>query len=856
MVCYAIPKDKQMITQQIHGMWNIKPDNQKIRLEKKDLKVRFPGDIHSALIEQKIIPDPYFGKNELDIQWVGKTDWICEKEFIVKKNFMQGQQFIELDMVDTYVHIFINNQEIGFCNNFFKKWRFPIKDAIKEGNNTIKLVFESAEKNAIKAALKYPYSVPCIYYDIFSPNRNFSRKPQCHSGWDWGPCIMAFGIYSSIQLVQTTKGFIDYVETKSEKHKNDWTVEINTHYTALGNLSIPFSVQLMGPGVEPVIAEKIVKVTKGENQITQSVKVKNPELWYPVGCSPKDDESILKTGKPAFLDNPLYALSVKAADSSMQKKIAFRTLETVTEEDTDGRSLYFKINGRPVFSKGSNWIPMDALPSRMTEKRYEYLLDSLIKANTNTVRIWGGGMYEKDYFYEFCDRKGILIWQDFMFACSLYPTNKEFLESVRTEVRHQVLRLKDHPSIALWCGNNENLGAINWFPETKKNRDVYLIDYDKLNEGVIGDEVKKNDPDRMWWPSSPCAGPNTFTDNWKEDSKGDMHYWEVWHGKKSFDSYYDIKPRFVSEFGYQSFPSYSTVQSYTEKKDLNLTSPVMEFHQRSSNGNTTIIENFARYFRFPKTIQNMLYLSQVQQSIAMRMAIDYWRSLKPFCMGSIIWQLNDNCPVASWSSIEYNGKWKLMHYDAINFFSPVGLSLYIKDKTLYAYGLNDTQKDIESVLTLSFIAFDGKKAQKDFLIQKNILKDSSIALYSCKIDKIPLETNTYFIYGALSYSGGTIHSTAFPDVYKHCELLESELTYETVEKITSDGPIFELLLSTKNPAFFVGLDAGSVKGIFSENLITLLPEEKKVIYFTPENKRTSIKKFTKELTVTDLRSTY
>lgn len=844
-----------MIKQSLHGIWTLKPADKKLSLSKKDLSVQFPGDIHSALLEQDIICDPYYAKNELDVQWVGQNDWICEKEFLVKKNFIQGQQFIILDTVDTYVHVFVNNIEAGFCNNFFKKWRFPVSSLIKEGKNTIKLVFESAEKHAVQRASDYPYAVPCSNFDVFSPNRNFSRKPQCHSGWDWGPCIMAFGIYNSIELVQTSKGFIDYVETKIVKGKAEWDVDVVTHYTALSDCTIPFTVSLSGPGINTITEEESIKVTKGDNCISQHLTVKNPELWYPSGCSPKDDESIIKTGKPAFIDNPLYSLSVKASGASVEKKIAFRTLETVSKKDKDGLSLFFKINDRSVFSKGSNWIPLDALPSRQTPERYENLLDSLVKANMNTVRVWGGGMYEKDIFYEICDRKGILIWHDFMFACGLYPTNKEF-DSVRDEVKHQVLRLKDHPSIALWCGNNENLGSLGWYAEAKSNRDLYLIDYDRLNEGVVGDEVRKNDPDRMWWPSSPCAGPNNFEDNWKEDSKGDMHYWDVWHGKKSFDAYYAIKPRFVSEFGYQSFPSYSTVKTYAAEKDMNLTSPVMEFHQRSPSGNTIMIENFARYFRFPKSIKDMLYLSQVQQSVAMRTAIDYWRSLRPYCMGSIIWQLNDNCPVASWSSIEYTGKWKLMHYDAVKFFAPVGLSLYIKDNILYACGLNDTQQHIASELTLSFIGFDGKKIDKDIVLKKELKPDSSSILYSSSADILPPEKTSYFILGSLSYSGACIHSTVFPSLYKQCELLDPEIAYALAEKETKEERYFEITVSAGNPAFFVSLDAGSCRGIFSDNLLTLLPAKKATILFTPENKKVTFSRFKKEFTLTHLRQSY
>lgn len=843
-----------MIRRSLHGSWKLKPTDTSIIIP-QELSIHFPGDIHSALLEQNVISDPYYGKNELNIQWVGQTDWICEKEFNITKSFLKGQQFIEIDTADTYVHVSINSKEIGFCDNYFKKWRFNISHVIQEGKNTIQLVFESAEKHAAQRAAEYPYPVPCSEYDVSSPHRNFSRKPQCHSGWDWGACIMAFGIYNSIELVQTTKGFIDYVETKILKQQHYWSVEVKTHYNSLGNFSIPVSNSLQSPGINAVSKKTLVKVQKGINYITRSFTVKNPELWYPAGCSPKDDEAIMKTGKPLFIDNPLYTLCVKAADAVMEKKIAFRTLETVSQKDQDGFSLFFKVNDRPIYSKGANWIPLDALPSRQTAERYEALLDSLVKANMNTIRVWGGGMYEKDIFYEICDRKGILIWHDFMFACALYPTNKKFLTSVRDEVRHQILRLKDHPSIALWCGNNENLGALNWYSESKNNRDLYLIDYDRLNEGVVGDEVRKNDPDRMWRPSSPCAGPNNYEDNWKSDSKGDMHYWEVWHSRKSFDTYYSIKPRFVSEFGYQSFPSYSTVKTYAEEKDMNLTSPVMEFHQRSPSGNSIIIENFSRYFRFPNSLKNMLYLSQVQQAIAIRTAIDYWRSLRPYCMGSIYWQLNDNCPTASWSSIEYTGKWKLLHYDAVHFFSPIGLSLYIKDNTLYAYGLNDTQTTVAAEVTLSFIGFSGSKIRDDIVITKELSIDSSLLFFSSPLDALPEEKNTYVIIGTLSYADLSISSTVFPASYKQCELLEPEISYELSEK-EEERKVFEIQLSVKNPAFFVSLDAGSCKGVFSENLLTMLPSKKYILFFTPENKRASFAKFKKEFAIYHLRGTY
>jgi beta-mannosidase len=862
-----------MKTMTLNGTFSLSPCNKSdipggISLPKK-MTMKFPGDIHSTLLRNKCIPDPYYRKNELEVQWVGQTDWQAETSFSVGANFLKGRQFIELEDADTFVRVFINKKEAGLCENFFRKWRFEITDLLQEGTNTLRLVFESAERHACQKAETLSHPAPCSVYDVFSPHRNLVRKTQCNAGWDWGICLMVCGVYKPIKLVQTATGFLDYVQTTtvpSPKGK-DWQVNIKAIYTSLRTTKTRFSFAVSGGATSSqtsvasgssVLSETSVDVqlVPGENIIETTLTVKNPELWWPAGCSPADEKNLVKTGEPLFRNNTLYTLTATAAGSVIKQNLAFRTLEAVSEKDEHGRSLYFKVNGKPVYAKGSNWIPCDALPERQTPEKYENLLSSLVAANQNCIRVWGGGRYEKDVFYDLCDRKGILIWHDFMFACSTYPADAEFLDNVRLEVRHQVRRLSHHPSIALWCGNNENLGAITWYEESRKNRDLYVVDYDRLNEGTVGDEVRKNDPSRRWWSSSPCSGDDDFADNWHSDGRGDMHYWSVWHEKKPFEAYYDITPRFVSEFGYQSLPSLSETKSFAdEKTDFNITSPVFEFHQRSPGGNSIIFENFARYFRVPSTFRDMLYLSQAQQALAIKTAVDYWRSLRPICMGAIIWQLNDLWPLASWSSIEYSGKWKLLHYASKQFFAPIGISLYKKDDAVQCFVINDTSLDVAASLTISFIDFDGITLRKEEFANVKAPANSSTRFFNAATDSIGIPADAFFVRAELTYSNTSTTETLFCTQPKKCGLKEPNIKFSVRQ--SKDGS-YKITLKAEKPAFFVSLDAGDIPGVFSKNFLTLVPGQAEVITFraAKANKRLTEKAFQKKLTVTSLRDIY
>ena len=828
----------------LHGKWNLTGAEHKLTAE-------IPGDFHYALLQANIIKDPYYGFNEQDCLWVGKTDWTIEREFDYKK--IEGTKAIlELTEADTFFTLFLNDKEIGKGQNEFTRHRFDITSYIKYGKNNIKIIFESAEKKAIEIAKKLPYPIPCSEYDVSSPHRNLVRKCQCNAGWDWGPCIMISGIYGHIHIETVADGIFENAMINykliDEKDKK-WKAIITTNYISYKNETKEFNFSIEGKDISEVKKNISVELKEGENKIMTELIVTNPWIW----------KTSTELRQLKLKENYIYKLTItqndsKMGDISITKNICFSNLRAVSENDEIGRSLYFENNGRKIFAKGSNWIPCDTMPSRMTEERYKKLLQSVIDSNQNIIRVWGGGIYEKEIFYDLCDKLGIIIYHDMMFSCSTYPSSNEFLDEVRKELNYQIPRLQSHPCIGLWAGNNEDFGAISWYEESKNNRTKYIMDYDRLNNGVVGTKIKELDPSRLFWPSSPCSGPDDYGDNWHSDNRGDMHYWSVWHERKSFDSYQKIKPRFVSEFGYESFPSMDTIRTFAEEKDFNFTSKLMEYHQRSPIGNSIILENFSRYFRFPKDFKNMVYLSQVQQAIAIKTAVEWWRSLKPNCLGAIFWQLNDLWPCPSWSAMEYSGKWKLLMYAAKEFYDDIYLSFFCKDNKIYGIVCNDTNEKLNAELNVRYLKFNGSEYKPEETYKDSVIQDGTKEIYC--VDISTKDKDDYFVYGKLNIvneKGEKFEreGTVFPGVYKHCELENAKIEYDINEK---DG-IFEIKVKSDYPAFFVSFDTEGIKGKFSENMFTLLPNQMKIIYYMPESKL-SITDFNKSLSIYDLRHTY
>jgi len=770
------------------------------------LFMSLPGDVHTALNAEGLIPDPYFGRNEEVVQWVAKQDWELTRSFTLDD--AGGDWYLDIDYLDTVASVFVNDTLVLEGNNCFRRYRPDVSKALKTGENTIRIVLHSSISAGADLQAKQPFYIPYSTGNSPIPNGNMLRKPQCHFGWDWNIAIAPVGLYGTIALKKLEIARIENVVTQ-QIHNDDGSVD----------LKVTVALFAKGTGIAQLYFslddERVrldVGVNAGETSITHFIHIDKPKLWWPAG-----------NGEQA-----LYALSVETNFETVTRQIGLRTVELITTEDEAGSRFALKVNGREIFARGANWIPADALFSRSKPELTEDLLQSAADANMNVIRVWGGGFYEHDWFYDTCDRLGLMVWQDFMFACNLYPSTGDFLENVEAEVGYQVRRLATHPSIVLWCGDNELVGALTWFEESRKDRDRYLVSYDRLNR-TIETAMKKALPDAIWWPSSPASGYLNFGDAWHADGSGDMHYWSVWHENKSFDNYRSVRPRFCSEFGFQSYTSLPVIKTYAEAKDMNIASPVMELHQKNAGGNERIAGTMFRYFRFPKDFPNFVYLSQVQQGLAIKTAVEYWRSLKPHCMGTIYWQLNDTWPVASWSSLDYGGRWKVMHYLVRRFFQPVSVAAIPSEdnKTIRFSLVNDTNADVTADISVSLLKLNGERVPLS-TAHAVCTPDAAVTALSIDADRVPADCLLAWRFTASNGMGGEghyVHGT-----YKALELQPAGLTVLREEK--EENGTVELTVTAKGLALFVMIES-EIEGRYSDNAFDLAAGESRRIVFTP-----------------------
>ncbi|WP_331374557.1 beta-mannosidase [Sinorhizobium chiapasense] len=772
------------------------------------LTIALPGDVHSALQQAGIIADPYAGRNEAEVQWVAHKDWVLERTIVVDADDLDGCWYLDIESIDTIASVFVNDRLVLQAENCFRCYRPEVSSALVVGENRIRVVLHSSIAEGARRQAAQPFYVP--YHDGNSPiaNGNMLRKPQCHFGWDWNIAIAPLGIYGALALCRLETARIEHVTTRQL-----WFTD--------GSVDLQVTVTLFArdPGIVPVyfeldgVRERLdCAVAAGETRITHVFAVAKPGLWWPAGSG----------------EQALSILNVELPDESVTRQIGFRTIELITDKDETGSRFAFRINGREIFCRGANWIPADALVSRVTPQGVEDLLQSAVDANMNMIRVWGGGFYEPDWFYDLCDRLGLLVWQDFMFACNLYPSTPDFLDNVAAEVDYQVKQLSSHPSIALWCGDNELVGALTWFDESRKDRDRYLVSYDRLNR-TVEKAMKAACPEAIWWPSSPSVGYLNFGDAWHADGAGDMHYWSVWHENKSFDNYRTVRPRFCSEFGFQSYTSMPVVRQFAEARDLNIASPVMEAHQKNAGGNERIAGTMFRYFRFPKDFPSFVYLSQIQQGLAIRTAVDYWRSLKPHCMGTLYWQLNDTWPVASWSSLDYGGNWKAMHYMARRFFQPVAVAAIpsTDGKEITFSMVNDTAGPVTVELQIFLVSLDGERRTLA-AAAGSCAPDGAATVVTIASGDVPEGTLLFWSFEASNGMRGEGHHVQ--GTYKALDLTPSGLTLETVPRL--DGA-FDVIVTASGLALHVMVEA-DIDGRYSDNAFDLTAGETKVIRFTPK----------------------
>lgn len=639
---------KQILS--LDGVWRLRQDDRT-----ETLPAPVPGTVHQALLTAGILPDPYPRDQELAAQWVGEARWTYARTFAADPVVLSAPVVrLRCHGLDTLAAIRINDREIGRADNMFRTWVYDIRAALRPGLNTIEVAFASPVVEARARYARLP--LRCPHHAAHEPpGITYLRKEQCNFGWDWGPCLPTAGIWRAIALEAVAGPEIADVVVRQHHRR--------------GAVRLDLAIALAGRGiaggtVEVVLRRRGRRVAAAETAAGRRVEVRlavpSPRLWWPNGLG----------------EQPLYDLEVRlrGADGRVHDqrrlRIGLRTLELRRQDDAWGQGFAFACNGVPFFAKGSNWIPADAILDRITPDVYRRLLTAARDSHQNMIRVWGRGLYEADAFYDLCDELGLCVWQDFMFACGAYPAfDDAFLRNVAAEVDDNVRRLRHHPSIALWCGNNE----LEQFCCGDAYPQFPWPEYRGLFDRLIPGRLRRLDPDRPYIPSSG-HNPRGKRAGGADPRWGDSHLWEVWHGREPFEWYRSTSHRFCSEFGFQSFPEPQTVAGFTDPEDRNVTSPVMEHHQRSGIGNRVILEYMLRAFRMPAGFDQTLWLSQIQQGLGVACGIDHWRRNMPRCMGALYWQLNDCWPAPSWSSIDYHGRWKALHYFVRRAFAPIRVS--------------------------------------------------------------------------------------------------------------------------------------------------------------------------------------
>ena len=776
-------------------------------------RAKVPGDVHSALLAAGAIPDPFWGCNETNVLWASRCDWSLSREFNVDEDFLSSQSVIlRLEDVDTFATILVNGVPIGETDNRFRRWEFDARPHLHAGANTIEGRFRSAWRVADAEPRKWERYFPA-YTNGMVYTINYIRKPQCHGGWDWGITQMSAGFCGEVRLVSADDFRVDYIYSE-QSFSDDFS---------RCDLSV-FAEITTSAGAQETVTNRFV--------------IDRPRLWWPNGMGPQAFHDVL--------------LDVRGRQ--IRRRIGLRKVEMVNESDVDpetgkpGLSCFFRVNGRPMFAKGANWIPCDAFANRQSPARYRDLLSSAKSANMNMIRLWGGGQYEQECFYDICDELGLLVWHDFMFACANYPDGP-FLDSVRAEAVHQLKRLRDHACIAMWCGDNECRGCMSGpWQYVKDNADWYFARF-RSRVDLLADLVAKHDPARTFWPTSPCNGPHESGREAMDEARGDLHFWGVWHGGKPFSRFAEIRPRFCSEFGFQSYPSRETCLMFCRPEDLSLGSQIFEHHQKNAGGNRRIRDTMARYFRPPRDFDALLYLSQVQQALAIKTAVQSWRRLMPWCMGTLYWQLNDNWPVSSWSSIEYGGRWKHLHYHARRFYEPVAV-MAVRSPTrsgvLEIWGVNDTAEPASRIYSVSRWAFDGAAPIDGACARREVSLPPGRAVLLDSVASAGNATNSFLSVDL----GESFDDGLFAD-YRDCPLADARIG---LGDIVADDEGFFVTVSTDRPAFFVWLGVQGIRGEFSDNSFTLLPTRPRRIRFVPKEIGVALDAFRSALRVTHLKA--
>ena len=661
-----------MKSQSLSGAWQVRQTG-----TEDWLPALVPGGVHTDLMAAGRIPDPFLGDEELRVQWVAERDWEYRRTFKLDASVAAEKRLaIVFDGLDTLADVRLNGQLVGHADNMFRTWRWDVTGRLLVGDNEVTVYFHSAVRRGAELDAARPLDRP---HETLAGGP-YLRKAPCHFGWDWGPKLPSIGMWQDMRLEAWSVGRLDDIRLSQAidgiAAGIGARVEVQREpRSAAPELTATMRVHHPDGRVEAVQAA----MAAGESAADLRLVVWNPELWWPNGLGAQ----------------PLYQVEVELAEGDRKLdvrtlQLGLRTLELRREPDEWGESFTFVVNDVPVFAKGSNWIPADSFPARVTPAQLDALLGAAAATNHNMIRVWGGGYYETETFYDLCDRYGILVWQDFMFACSVYPlTDLGFLANLEIEVREQVRRLRHRACLALWCGNNEmERGWTNWGWDRPENADLKAA-YLRFFSKTLAEWVAAEDAATPYWPSSPSSGRPLEAPI--GGNSGDEHEWIVWHALAPFSGYGHETYRFVSEFGFESLPAMKTVAEFApDPADWNLGSPMLDHHQRCPSGNARILYYMAQQFRLPQDFPSFVYLSQVLHAEAMRVGVEHWRRLRDRCSGALYWQLNDCWPVSSWAGIDYYGRWKALQYATRRFYAPILLTAEVEGDGVSLAVTNDT----------------------------------------------------------------------------------------------------------------------------------------------------------------------
>lgn len=782
-----------------------------------------PGVVHTDLLQNKIIEDPFFRLNERGLQWIDKEDWVYETCFTLAADMMRKENMeLVFEGLDTYADVYLNDECILKANNMFRRWSIPVRQYIREENNILKVYFHSPVKIDVPKWDALPYQYPASNDQsenggLFNKKISiFARKAGYHYGWDWGPRLVTSGIWRPVYIrawsdLRINDVFIEQKEVGAGRAVIAGHVELDADKDMDGVL-----VTITDEATGRVLGEWQADLKRGTNRVTVDFVLHKPKLWWSNGL-----------GEPFLYRFRTDIIAGGELLDSKTERVGIRSLKVVHQPDKDGHTFYIELNGRPVFAKGANYIPLDNFLPRVTPENYKRTILDAAGVNMNMLRVWGGGIYENDVFYDLCDEHGVMIWQDFMFACSMYPAEGALLDNIHQEAVDNVKRLRNHACIALWCGNNECQDAwLGWGwkreieRQNKEYADKIWAQYRQQYHVTLPGVVREYAPGTFYWPSSPFA----FEGEMSGTTDGDRHYWSVWHGKAPISDYDSEKSRFFSEYGFQSFPEFESVKRYAPyPEDWDIRSEVMMSHQRGGDHANGLIETYLlNEYKKPRDFRAFLYMNHVLQGDAIKTAIESHRRQMPYNMGTLFWQHNDCWPVASWASRDYYGRWKAQHYYVRKAYDDILISPVVEGDDLKVYAVSDRLENTSGRLQLQVCQFDGTVVHhwgKSVGISGN---DSRVC-FSAPLAKLLEGANRGTVYVRVDYtdkSGRVYHNN-------YCLGKQKDMDYPKVDLQTEVRSIeggYEVTVSADKFARAVCLSVADNESVYSDNYFDVQPK--------------------------------